>query len=88
MRMDAISYSHARATLAKAMDRVCEQHEPLLITRQGRQTVVLLSLEDYESLEATAYLKRSPENARRLTEAIRGLDAGQGIYVDTAELAD
>lgn len=76
--MDAITYSAARANLARTMDRVCEDHEPLIITRNKEQSVVMLSLEDYQSLEETAYLLRSPENARRLLAATAQLSGGQG----------
>jgi antitoxin YefM len=77
--MDAISYSAARANLASTMDRVCEDHEPLIITRNGEQSVVMLSLEDYRALEETAYLLRSPANARRLLAAVTQLAAGEGV---------
>ena len=78
--MDAITYSAARANLAKTMDRVCDDHEPLIITRNGeQQSVVMLSLDDYKALEETAYLLRSPTNARRLLSAVVQLAAGQGI---------
>ena len=77
--MDAITYSAARANLAKTMDRVCEDHEPLIITRNGDQSVVMLSLEDYNSLEETAFLLRSPANARRLLSALTQLGAGEGV---------
>ena len=76
--MDAITYSTARANLASTMDRVCNDHEALIITRNGEQSVVMLSLEDYKSLEETAYLLRSPANARRLLAAVEGLAAGKG----------
>lgn len=46
LEMDAMTYSAARANLARTMDRVCEDHEPLNITRNGKQSVVMLSLED------------------------------------------
>ena len=68
--MDSISYTTARSNLAKAMARVCESHEPVIITRRDETSVVMLSLEDFNSLEETAYLLRSPENAKRLLEAI------------------
>jgi antitoxin YefM len=83
--MDSVSYTTARAELARVMDRVCDNHEPLVITRQGRQSVVLLSLDDYESMEETAYLMRSPENARRLVTAIADLEKGQGTERQLAE---
>lgn len=76
--MDAITYTAARARLAETMDRVCEDHEPIIITRNSQQAVVMLSLEDYKALEETAYLLRSPRNARRLLEAIAELEEGKG----------
>jgi antitoxin YefM len=76
--MDAITYSSARANLARTMDRVCEDHEALIITRNGEQSVVMLSLQDYQSLQETAYLLRSPANARRLLAATEQLGAGKG----------
>lgn len=83
--MDAITYSAARANLASTMDRVCNDHEPLIITRNGEQSVVMLSLEDFQALEETAYLLRSPANARRLLSAMAKLAAGQGLERDLAE---
>lgn len=81
--MDAITYSAARANLAKTMDRVCDDHEPLIITRNGdQQSVVMLSLEDYKALEETAYLLRNPANARRLLSAAAQLASGQGVERD------
>jgi antitoxin YefM len=85
--MDAISYSTARANLAKTMDRVCEDHTPLIVTRQGQASVVMLSLEDYQALEETAYLLRSPANARRLLDAVQELKAGGGTERDLIEPA-
>ena len=76
--MDAITYSTARANLASTMDRVCEDHEPLIITRNGEQSVVMQSLEDFKALEQTAYLLRNPTNAKRLLAATEQLDAGKG----------
>ncbi|MES2088812.1 MAG: type II toxin-antitoxin system prevent-host-death family antitoxin [Pseudomonadota bacterium] len=76
--MDAISYTSARANLANTMDRVCNDHEALIITRNGQQSVVMLSLEDFTALEETAYLLRSPANTKRLMSAIEQLNAGGG----------
>ena len=83
--MDAISYSTARAKLATTMDRVCEDHEPIIITRNGQQSVVMLSLEDFTALEETSYLLRSPANAKRLLTAIEQLSTGQGTEQKLAE---
>ena len=76
--MDAITYTTARAKLADTMDRVCEDHEAIIITRNGQQSVVMMSLDDYKALEETSYLLRSPKNARRLLESIADLEAGRG----------
>lgn len=76
--MDAISYTSARQNLAKTMDKVCDDHDAVIITRKGEQSVVMLSLEDYQALEETAYLLRSPKNARRLLEAVIELENGNG----------
>jgi antitoxin YefM len=77
--VNAISYTAARENLASTMDRVCADHTPVIITRNRDQSVVMLSLEDFESLEETAYLMRSPANAKRLLEAIHALETGKGI---------
>ena len=82
--MDALSYSTARATLASTMDRVFGNHEAIIITRSGQASVVMMSLDDYKALEETAYLLRSPKNAKRLMASIAALEAGQGA---THELA-
>jgi antitoxin YefM len=76
--MDAITYTTARANLATTMTRVCQDHEALIITRNGQQSVVMMSLDDYKALEETAYLLRSPENAKRLLNAVDALNKGKG----------
>lgn len=83
--MDAITYTAARANLASTMDRVCEDHEPLIITRNGEQSVVMLSLDDYKALEETAYLLRTPANAKRLLSAVAQLNTGKATERELAE---
>jgi antitoxin YefM len=68
------------------MDRVCVDHDPVIITRNRDQAVVMISLEDYESLEETAYLLRSPANARRLLDSISDLKESGGITKSIDEL--
>jgi antitoxin YefM len=80
--MTAISYTAARENLASTMDRVCADHTPIIITRNRDQSVVMLSLEDYEALEETAHLTRNPANAKRLLDAIQQLESGRGIRKD------
>jgi antitoxin YefM len=76
--MDAITYTKVRENLAKTMDRVCDDHSPVIITRKNQRSVVIMSLEDYRALEETAYLLRSPKNARRLLESVAELESGGG----------
>jgi antitoxin YefM len=76
--MKAITYTAARESLASTMDEVCESKAPVVITRNRDQSVVMMSLEEYEQLEETAHLMRSPANARRLLESILALESGKG----------
>ncbi|MCH1510909.1 MAG: type II toxin-antitoxin system prevent-host-death family antitoxin [Akkermansiaceae bacterium] len=85
--MKSVTYSAARENLAATMSKVCEDHDPVIITRKRNQAVVMLSLEDYESLQETAYLLRSPKNAQRLSEGIAQLEKGQGVVKSLDELA-
>ena len=83
--MDAMTYTTVRANLASTMDKVCNNHEALIITRNKDQAVVMLSLEDYKALEETAYLLRTPANAKRLLSAAAQLTAGKGVKRKLAE---
>ncbi|MBC8149290.1 type II toxin-antitoxin system prevent-host-death family antitoxin [Akkermansiaceae bacterium] len=85
--MNSVTYSAARENLAATMSKVCEDHDPVIITRKRNQAVVMLSLEDYESLQETAYLLRSPKNAQRLSEGIAQLEKGKGVVKSLDELA-
>ena len=60
------------------MDRVCDDHEAIIITRNGQQAVVMMSLDDFKAMEETSYLLRSPKNARRLLESVASLEGGKG----------
>lgn len=68
--MPTISYTAARANLAKTMHKVCEDHTPYIITRSSSEPVVMISLSDFESIQETHYLMNSPKNAARLADAI------------------
>ena len=83
--MDSITYSHARSNLAKTMERVCDDHTPIIITRKNQHSVVMLSLADYDALEETAYLLRSPKNARRLLESVAELASSRGTERELIE---
>ncbi len=78
--MKTTSYSDLRRNLAAAIDQVTADHEPMMITRdRGKPAAILMSVEDFASLEETRYLLQSPANAARLLDAIRDLDHAQGI---------
>lgn len=83
--MDAITYSTARAQLADVMNRVCDDHEAIIITRNDGQAVVMISLEDFKALEETSYLLRSPKNAQRLFKSIATLEPRNGKSRGVAE---
>jgi len=73
-----MSYTESRARYAEVLDSVTNDREEVVITRSGHEPVVMVSLEDYESLRETAYLMRSPANARRLLDAMERLESGNG----------
>ncbi len=73
--MNTISYTSARSNLAKTMDKVCEDHSPIIITRGNAKPVVMMSLEDFEAIEETNYLMRSPKNAARLLDSIDEIES-------------
>jgi antitoxin YefM len=76
--MRSVTYTAARQNLAKTMEKVCKDHAPVIVTRKTAESVVIISMEDYEALEETAYLLRSPKNTRRLIESIPQLEDGCG----------
>ena len=83
--MKTKTYSETRATFAETLNAVTDDREEVVVTRAGHDPVVIVALEDYESLKETAYLLRSPENARRLLASIERLEHGGGIERDLAE---
>lgn len=80
--MDVITYTDARASLKDVMDRAIHDREPVVITRRRGEAAVMISLEDYNSIQETLYLLRSPRNAERLRASIAELRAGQGVERD------
>jgi len=79
-----MTYTESRAKYAETLNAVVDDREEVVITRAGHDPVVIVSLEDYESLKETAYLLRSPENARRLLASIDRLEAGGGVQHELA----
>ena len=76
--MKTLSYTESRARYAEVLDSVVNDREEVVITRAGHEPVVIVSLADFESLRETAYLMRSPANARRLLDAMERLEGGRG----------
>ena len=83
----ALTYSRLRAELKSVLDEVCDTHEPVYVERRTGGDVVILAREDYEALDETAYLLRSPANARRLDAALNR-DPTDRVTVDLDELRD
>ena len=77
--MDTISYSAFRAHLAGTLDKVNDDHKPILITRQNGKPAVIMSLEDFQAYEETAYLMASPKNAARLNQSIAEVESGKSV---------
>lgn len=84
--MEIISYSELRQNLASVMDRVTNDRNPLVITRQKSQPVVMLSLEDFSSLQETLYLLSNPANSEHLRKSIADLEAGGGVEVTLEDI--
>jgi len=80
--MDALSYSSVRKNLVKTMEKVCDDHSPVIVTRKNARAVVIMSLEDYHAIEETAYLLRSPANAERLQQSIKQAEDGKLVKHD------
>ena len=85
--MREISYSKARRNLAALMDEVVDDCEPILIRRRGKEPVALVAADELTPWMETAYLLRSPANARHLRESIAQDDRGEGELIDVDELA-
>ena len=83
--MKTMTYSESRAHYAETLDAVVDDREEVIITRAGHEPVVIVALSEWESLKETAYLLRSPENARRLLASIDRLENGAGIQRDLLE---
>ncbi|TFC48948.1 type II toxin-antitoxin system prevent-host-death family antitoxin [Cryobacterium sp. TMT1-21] len=72
-------------TGAETLSAVVDNREEIVITRAGHEPVVIVSLDEYESLKETAYLLRNPANARRLLGSIERLESGRGTVNDLIE---
>lgn len=80
--MNIRTYSYARQNLAELMDEATDSRAPIIVTRQGAKPIVILTLEEYESMEETLHLTRSPRNAARLQASIEQAKAGKLLRKD------
>lgn len=85
MAMNVISYTAFRSKLAKKMKEICDNHLGIIVTRKNNETVVVISLEDYQAMEETAYLMKSPANARELIESIEEINKGETVEMELFE---
>jgi antitoxin YefM len=86
--VDVTTYSEARQNLAKLLDRVVKDNEPVIVARKKRGSVVLVALGEWNSIQETLHLFSTRANARALLDAMDDLDAGKGIEITTEELND
>ena len=87
--MEVLTFSYTRSKLADVMRKVNDDHIPILVTTQRGKPVVMMSLDDYNALEETAYLLRDPKRAKRLTDSVERLRAGGGtmrVLVDADQI--
>lgn len=84
--MDAISYTHVRNNFASAMEQVCNDHSPIIITRKNAESVIMMSLDDYNAIMETGYLLRSPKNAAMLAKSIQELESKNVVKKNDLDL--
>lgn len=75
----------SRANYARTLDSVVEDREEVIVTRSDKESVVIVSIDDYRSLQKAAYLPRNPDNAARTLRSIERLESGGGTVHDLVE---
>jgi antitoxin YefM len=83
--MITISYSEARQNLSETMSKTVKDKVHTLITRQRGRSCVLISLDDYNALQETAYLMSNSANAKHLINSIEELRSGKGKHKELIE---
>lgn len=78
--MDHVTYSQLRQNLASLMDKVCDDHAPLLVTRRNGRSVIMMSVDDYEEMDATVHVTRNPANVAWLNQSIAQAEAGEVVF--------
>ncbi|MCK5855798.1 MAG: type II toxin-antitoxin system prevent-host-death family antitoxin [Sulfurovaceae bacterium] len=83
--MQTFNFSQTRQNLASTFDFVVDNAMPIIVTRQNKESVVIISMKDYRALEETAYLMQSEANSKRLNRAIAQLESGLGKHRELIE---
>ncbi len=73
--------------MAEVWDQTISTREPVIVSRRGAESIVMLPLEEWEGLKESAHLLRSPANARRLLAALNRLVHGEGEAMSLKALA-
>lgn len=76
--MEVVTYTDARANLKGIMDDVVQNRKPVILTRQRSESVVMVSLADWNAIEETMHLLSTPANAGRLRASIEQLEGSEG----------
>ena len=77
VHVNAVNYSDLRRNLKSYMDKVYEERDALIVTRKNNENVVVMSIEQYNSLMETSYLLSTETNAHHLVESLRQARSGQ-----------
>lgn len=86
--MDHVTYSELRQNLATLMDKVCDDHAPLLVTRRNGRSVIMMSVDDYEEMDATTHLTRHPANVAWIEQSLADIEAGRVVFHGLIEPGD
>ena len=82
--LDVVTYSHARQNFKEVMDRATNDHLPVVISRRDGLPAVLVSLQDWNGLQETAFLLEGTTNRSELLNSISQAERGEIIEVELA----
>jgi antitoxin YefM len=83
--MQAVLYSDLRQNLKHYLDVASDDHEPVIVTRSDNRNVVILSLDDYNSITETSYLLSSENNTKRLLSSLEKARSGKTFEKELIE---
>ena len=86
--MKVVSLSELRANIAKHFDGVEADRDELIVTRQNREPMVVMSLADFEGWKESLYLTANPANRDHLLRSIQSLDAGKAVTKTLDDLGE